>query len=428
MNMKNAKTKMINVSNLASRLKVMVMCSLALLIIMGVVACSDDNSPSVPDPAPGAHTNNKAVFIKDKEKLATLYTMDDLDGSGRLYEVYYTADYKLDAAIKAGITNTMGLLRFVQQNLYDSLPSASTASKMLFKPGCSAFASPDPSTGNFLMGRNYDFCHTVKVDSVTKRYVPIAAFVVHTAPKGGKKSIAFADGLNFGYTQGSYTDGKTDLSLLIGLPYAILDGINEDGFAIGVLSLNEAPTKQADPNKINIGTTIAMRMLLDRASTVEQAIEMLGQYNMNMKNTDDAHNYHFFMADATGDYAIVEYTRNPADSTETHPTRMEVLTKNDTLRYVTNFYVSPTMAGTNDGWGSLHGKTRYFDLKQTLEDNNYALKANDAMSLLEKVSQKANPDDPTSFTQWSALYNLSQKSIRLALLREYGKEYHFRVE
>ena len=38
---------------------------------------------------------------------------------------------------------------------------------------------------------------------------------------------------------------------------------------------------------------------------------------------------------------------------------MEVFTGNDTLRCVTNFYVSPTMAGTTDGWGSEHGKVRY---------------------------------------------------------------------
>lgn len=426
--MKTTNKMKTNVSNNFNRIKMMALHALALPIIFGAVACSDDNSPSGdPNPTPGAHTTNKAVFIKDKEKRATLYTMDDLDGTGRLYEVYYTADYKLDAALNAGISSTAGLLNFVYQNLFDSIPTSPSPTKLSIQPGCSAFAAPDPSTDDYLMGRNYDFCHTVPVDSGKKRYVPISAFVVHTAPEGGKQSVAFADGLNFGYTQGAYTDGKTDLSLLIGLPYAILDGINEDGFAIGVLSLNEAPTMQTDPNKTNIGTTIAMRMLLDRASTVKEAIEMLNQYNMRMKNLDEKHNYHFFMADATGDYAIVEYTRNPNDSTETNPTRLEVLTNNDTLRCVTNFYVSPTMAGTNDGWGSLHGKKRYFDMRDALKDNNYALRADSAMALLEKVSQEANEDDPTSFTQWSALYNLSEKSVRLTLLREYGKEFFFEV-
>lgn len=388
-----------------------------------VVSCSDDNS----DEKESKGTNNPFLFIKDKEKLAIIQNIKDIDGMGRLYEVNYTADYKLNEALEANISNTMDLLGFVQQHLYDSVPSNQTKNEISFLPGCSAFAVPDKANGKFLMGRNYDFCHTKTVDGV-RSYVPIAAFVIRTAPAGGKKSIAFADGLNFGFAQGCYSDGKTDLSLFMGLPYAILDGINEDGFAIGVLSLNEPPTTQNDASKKNISTTVAIRMLLDRASTVKEAIQMLNQYNMRMKNTDDAHNYHFFMADATGDYAIVEYTRDPNNPAETHPTRMEVLNNNDTLRCVTNFYVSPTMAGTNDGWGSEHGKERYFNMREVLSNNNYLLGSDEAMSLLSLVSQGRNDADPTSFTQWSALYNLSQKSIRLAILREYGKEYNFKIK
>ena len=43
--------------------------------------------------------------------------MKDLDGTGRLYEVNYTADYKLDEALDANISSTMGLLGFGQHNL-----------------------------------------------------------------------------------------------------------------------------------------------------------------------------------------------------------------------------------------------------------------------------------------------------------------------
>ena len=149
---------------------------------------------------------------------------------------------------------------------------------------------------------------------------------------------------------------------------------------------------------------------------------------MRMFNTDDKHNYHYMMADAKGNFAIVEYTRNPRKPNEQFPTQMEVLRYNDTLRCVTNFYVSPTMVGTNDGWGSNHGKTRYWDLRSTLQDHNYALTPEDAMSLLHLVSQERKDDDPTSFTQWSALYNLTNKSVRLALLRDYSKFFDFKVE
>lgn len=361
-------------------------------------------------------TQNPSAYITDSEKLAMLHSMKDLDGTGRLYEINYTADYKLDEVLSAGLTETTKLFGYVAYLLYDIKPSA--GANVQYDAGCSCFAVPDSKTSKYLMGRNYDYRH-FNADKTS--YVPTSAILVHTAPQGGKKSISMVDGLNMGYGKGFYTDGNTDLSLLMGLPYAALDGINEDGFAIGVLALTEKQTNQ-QTGKPRIGTTVAIRMLLDRASTVKEAIKMLSEYDMDMRGSGRS-NYHYFMADATGDYAIVEYTIPKGDSV---PRVMEVFTGNDTLRCVTNFYVSPTMIGTTDGWGSSHGKDRYETLRSTLFTNNYSLDEDQAMDLLEAVSQ-APTEELTSQTQWSSLYNLTEKTLRLTILREYAKEYKFKV-
>ena len=375
-------------------------------------SCSDDDN--VP---PDVTKKNPTTFIKDAEKVAMLRSMKDVDGSGRLYEINYTADYKLDDVLKSGFTETNQLFNYVAYLLYDSLPGKKA--QVSFDAGCSAFAVPDRQSGNFLMGRNYDFCHA---SDDGDGYQSIAAILVRTAPAGGKKSISMVDALNMGYSKGFYNDGDTDLSLLMGLPYAALDGINEDGFAIGVLALREEQTCQ-NTGQPRIGTTTAIRMLLDRASTVKEAIEMLRNYDMDMRGNGTS-NYHYFMADATGDYAIVEYTFNKGEKI---PHVMEVLSDNDTLRCVTNFYVSPTMVGTNEGWGSLHGRNRYDTLRETLAANNYKLGASDAMSLLSSVSQPPSALI-TSQTQWSSVYDLKAKTLRLAILREYGKMYDFKVQ
>ena len=400
-----------NLLRLSTRFLVSVASVSCILLL---ASCSDDDNES-----PKVTKQNPTTFIKDAEKVAMLRSMKDVDGSGRLYEINYTADYKLDAVLQSGCTETTQLFNYVAYLLYDSIPSK--RAQVSFDAGCSAFAAPDRESGNFLMGRNYDFCHAT---ADGKGYKSIAAIMVHTAPEGGKKSISMVDGMQLGFGQGFYTDGKSDLSLLMGLPYAALDGINEDGFAIGVLALKENQTKQNDENKPRIGTTTAIRMLLDRASTVKEALAMLAGYNMDMQGSGRS-NYHYFMADATGDYAIVEYTLAKGD---TIPTVMETLTGNDTLRCVTNFYVSPTMVGTNDGWGSLHGKDRYWTLRDGLARNNYCLDSEQAMSLLHAVSQPVDLTNITSQTQWSCLYNLSEKTLRLAILREYGKIYNFKVE
>ena len=388
----------------------------AMLSMLVLTACSDDEGPS---PTP---TTNDAVFIKDKAKRDMIYSLVDLEGDkGRIYEMNYTVDYKLDEALNAGIVGTTSLTRFVVTHLFDSIPSAKSVS-LSYDAGCSAFACPDGTSGNFLMGRNFDFNHR---DPDTKERVMIPLIAVHTAPAGGKKSVSFVDGQFVKYESGFYTKKGNDLSMLMALPYLLLDGINEDGFAVSVLKLDGLPTAQSDsPNK-KIFTTVAMRMLLDRASTVKEAKEMLKDYSMYM-DTDSA-SYHFFMADAKGDFAIVEYT-NP--DTQLNPNRLEELSGADTLRCVTNFYVSPTMYATPHGMRhSLHGKERYDSLRAGLLRHNYKMTPEEALGLLKVVAQ--GPDGyqgSTGFTQWSEVFNLSKKTVSMSILREWDKTFHFKVE
>ena len=388
----------------------------AMLSMLVLAACSDDEEPS---PTP---TTNDAVFIKDKDKLDMIYSLVDLEGDkGRIYEMNYTVDYKLDEALNAGIVGTTSLTRFVITHLFDSIPSAKSVS-LSYDAGCSAFACPDGTSGNFLMGRNFDFNHR---DPDTKERVMIPLIAVHTAPAGGKKSVSFVDGQFVKYESGFYTKKGNDLSMLMALPYLLLDGINEDGFAVSVLKLDGLPTAQSDsPNK-KIFTTVAMRMLLDRASTVKEAKEMLKDYSMYMDS--DSASYHFFMADAKGDFAIVEYT-NP--DTQLNPNRLEELSGADTLRCVTNFYVSPTMYATPHGMRhSLHGKERYDSLRAGLLRHNYKMTPEEALGLLKVVAQ--GPDGyqgSTGFTQWSEVFNLSKKTVSMSILREWDKTFHFKVE
>ena len=396
----------------------LLLCSMVLFPVW--TACSDDDPDPTPTPTP---TENKAQMVTDADKLAMIYSLVDLEGNkGRIYEMTYDVDYKLDEALNAGIDGTTTLTAFVATRLLDVLPT-SKGMNLIYDAGCSVFACPDKTTGHQLMGRNFDFNH---LDATTKERIMIPVIAVHTAPAGGKKSVSFVDGQFVGYKSGFYTDGKSDLSMLMALPYLMLDGINEDGFAISVLKLDGKPTCQQAEGKKTIFTTVAMRMLLDRAGTVKEAIEMLKQYNMSM-DKDPKASYHFFMADATGDYAIVEYT-NPDLSL--NPDKMEVLTGNDTLRCVTNFYVSPTMANTDHGFNkSSHGMERYKILRKNLSQYAYNLNATQGMDVLTQVAQ--GPEESflsTGFTQWSEIYNLNKKKVTMSILREFGKTFEFGME
>lgn len=396
--------------------KIAMLSGIALSILM-LGACNE--KPDNPGPTP---TSNKAGLISDQDKLDMIYSLVDLEGDkGRIYEMTYTVDYKLEEALDANIVGTTSLVQFTMQHLMDRIPGKNTS--LSFNASCSVFACTDPATNNFLMGRNFDFNHKDK----NGERVMIPAIVVHTAPVGGKKSVSFVDGQFINYKSGFYTDGESDLSMLMALPYLLLDGINEDGFAISVLKLDGKPTRQQEEGKKNIFTTVAMRMLLDRASTVNEAVEMLKQYNMWMD--DDPASYHYFMADATGDYAIVEYVKNdPLDSDE-YPTKMEVLKGKDAWRFVTNFYASPSMSDSPDGsLHSKHGKDRYNILSDNLAAINYKLNSSQAMELLRKVAQGPESELSTGFTQWSEVFNLSKRTVKMSILREYDKTFEFGIE
>ncbi|MGM9736091.1 MAG: linear amide C-N hydrolase [Candidatus Cryptobacteroides sp.] len=400
---------------------------IAMVAVLFFVSCSKEkDSDDKVEP-------KKAAYITNKAKLAMINSVRNLDGQGRLYMVDYTVDYKLDEIIAANCKGLNGLFTTMPKLLFDKMPTSS--SNVKFGAGCSAFAATEDNGIDFFMGRNYDFSHADE-----KGYNQIAAILVRTAPENGKKSISMVDGYNLGYGKGFYEDPNVDMSMLMGLPYALLDGINEDGFAIGVLALREAPTIQQDPDKNTIGTTVAMRLLLDRASSVREAIELLKEYNLDTSIDGIVHEeyandpigsksvtYHYYMADATGDFAIIEYTYFGAEAI-LNPVNMEIFRGGNDYRYLTNFYKSNNMfTRPEGGQNSTHGLDRYKTLSNTLQQNQYKLSRDEAMKLLEYVSQPAT-EDFTSQTQWSSLYNCSQRTLDLAILREYGNEYHFSFE
>ena len=110
------------------------------------------------------------------------------------------------------------------------------------------------------------------------------------------------------YKRQGYNSENLPTSLVKGImtlaaPYAPLDGVNEKGLAVGVLQIKTTPTNQ-QTDKVDITTTSAIRLLLDRAATVEEAIELLSQYDMHASANSC---YHFHIADANGGSVIVEY-------------------------------------------------------------------------------------------------------------------------
>lgn len=351
------------------------MKKLGAALLIGLLLC----------PAVLGLAKNPAVHVTDSKQKESLASIQDID-HGRLYVMDYTADYKLDDLLDKSIASLDGMFTFVSNDLLCS----GTVSKGTIDAGCSAFAGKTED-GKPIYGRNFDY----KMD--------MTAVLIRTAPKNGYRSIGLADAGWVGYGIGSLDDDKTDLSAAVGMPYLIMDGMNEKGLAVSVLKLDGQPTHQQTGKK-KITTTAALRLMLDRTATVDEAIALLRQYDM--QSSMETANFHFLLSDATGKNVVLEYTIND----------MTVIDSN----YVANHYLAPKMHGLG------HAYDRFAVLAAAMKFKKNILTPNEAMSLLELVSQPET-QEATSMTQWSVVYNLHDLTAKIAIRRNYDTFFHFSI-
>lgn len=413
---------------------------IAIAAVSLLFSCSDDN---VPENDGRIYKDVPASLVTDPVKLKMLRSIQDLS-DGRFFYLDYTADYKFDLIKNSNITTNDGLIRFVVKNLCGSSELPSNA-KLMYDAGCSAFAAKTPD-GDCIMGRNFDYSHGNE---------PIAAAVVRTSPKGKLSSISLVDGYWIGYRQHLYnclTDSVEvfeenkvqDLSYVMGFPYLLMDGMNEAGFAICVLHLDGKPTQQ-NTGAVKLTTTVLMRHLLDSAHSVDEAVKMLEEVDLHVPEGNG--NYHFYVADASGKHAVIEYVWDEEHRDarfiddevygsdgkisgfrfpDVKPNTLHVMTDK---HCVSNFYVSPAMECSDKGpEKSKHGKTRYDIMDFVLTQNNDCITEARAMNLLDDVSQAENPTDATSHTQWSVVYNLSEGKATVCINRDYGRPFVFYVK
>ena len=313
-----------------------------------------------------------------------------------LYRMDIDYAYDLDRLIDRGITDNQSMINAILAEALPYLPIHMKAPNF----GCSAFCTQG-TDGHTLMGRNYDF----KNDT--------SAMLVYCTPKDGYASVAFAalDNINANTPDASMAKKLATLTA----PFICLDGMNEKGVSIAVLTLDSDPTYQ-QTGKPMIATTLAIRLVLDRAATTQEAVDLLDSYDMFATSGRD---YHFFVTDAAGDARVIEY--DPEQ--EGRPLRWTA------MQAITNFYgcyaylVQPNQK--NGIYG--HGKERYDAIMDVLamRDSDGNIPADTAWRALRASAQNPNPEDVTSNTQWSLVYDDTALTAQIALRRNWDDVIHY---
>lgn len=362
-----------------------VLCALAFLMIVTVTACGTEERENGKDGQNVGDTKANETDISVTEITPTNKIVElEKDFSA----VCYDGDYGFDKFLSEGGASSDGeVIDFLSKNLLSGMKLGFLEN--LF--GCSTVAVKD-ADGNSLFGRNFDWEHC-------------EAMVVLSHPENGYASISTVN-VDF-ISQGGLTGTalkKDEIKTLAAL-YAPLDGMNEKGLAVSVNMIQDSALIEQDTDKPDLTTTTAIRLLLNQAATVEEALALLGKYDMH---SSMGMMVHFALADTTGKSVAVEYVDNEMVVTETP--------------VLTNFYLAP---GEKHGIGTSQSHTRYDMLMERLTKNKTMNEA-DVRDALSSVS-KGNFDDSLS-TEWSIVFNQTEGKATYYHRENYKDSYVFTIE
>lgn len=336
------------------------------------------------------------IYFTRFQSMATLQKITDYSDGYNLYRVDIRYRYSLNDLLARGITDDQSMVDAILEEALPLLPVTIQAPSF----GCTAFAVVEQD-GTACMGRNYDF-----------RY-DTSAMVVYCSPQDGYRSVAFAalDNIQANTPEQSL---KTRLATLTA-PFICLDGMNEKGVSIAVLTLDSEPTYQ-QTGKPTITPTLAIRLVLDHAATTAEAVALLREYDMFASGGRD---YHFYITDASGDGRVVEYDCDD-------PARPLVDTP---AAAATNFYaLYPDRVKPNQRNGIYgHGRERYDTVLKILAQQKDVLSPLTVWDALRAVAQEPDSKDITSNTQWSICFHSSTLSADVALRRHWDNIFRFRL-
>jgi hypothetical protein len=309
-----------------------------------------------------------AAVIMFRNEIRTLGSLEKIDDYGMFRMTYY-GDYGFDDFLKTGAKNDTDIERFVTGRLLKGLPVHIHAAGA----GCTAFVVHN-ERGEILYGRNFDFA-----------YAP--SLQVFTTPADGYASVSTVNLSFAGYGKGSLPEKMNpDSFLTLAAPYLPFDGMNEKGVAIALLAVPEADAPHS-PDKVTLNTTTMIRLVLDKAATVDEAVALMKKYTIYFSGGITCH---YLIADASGRSALVEYYGGAVRTVKT----------DEGYQIASNFIA---YNGVNIGEGFTEFD-RYNAVKDEITRNNNQLTNLRAIALLRDIGIY---DGNTDKLQWSVLYNLT---------------------
>ena len=348
--------------------------------------------------------------------------------AGKVYEMTMDGGYYFDEFIEqGGVSNDTDLIQFIVDNITKGIIPISMEAPEV---GCSSFTTIDEN-GNHLFGRNYDFAST-------------SSLILHTNPGNGRHASISSVDLQF-LGLGDGINGLIDNLTAIAAAYAPLDGMNDAGVSCGIYMSYQGPgdlsySTDQQTEKPDLTSTTMLRMILDYADDVDEAVELVKKYDFH----DSANSsFHYMVADKSGKSAILEWVNeNATDSTDIDGSkRVLKVYYNDqdktlgedeaqnNFQYITNFIVTPGYYA-NETQEDMKGLDRYNYIKETINPDGSNTEGHfskeQSLKLLEDLGRRkwnqTVGSDSNNITVWSVLYDLDNLEATWISNEEFGEE------
>lgn len=305
-----------------------------------------------------------------------------------MYTLTYEGDYGFDEFLAEGGASSSAevaayVSSFLTHGLVKAVPDPQTF-------GCSSITVKN-EVGETLSGRNFDWPDCAS-DIV----------VVQTYPKRGYASISTMPVMFLGFGQGWEPATMMDRMMLLSAIYVPLDGVNERGLYVADLVAGDTLKTDQQTERPDLTTTTAIRLLLDKAATVEEALQLLGAYDMH---SDIQYAHHLAIADASGRSVVVEWVND------------EMLVVDSPV--CTNHYLAESeRQGTSL---FLESSAQRYELLQTELKEHAVMSEADVVEAVQAVAG-------SNLTRWSVLFNQQQLTATYYQNADFGHPFFFRLK
>lgn len=306
-----------------------------------------------------------------------------------LYFAEVCGDDGLDAFLRVGAAGETALGAYVKGWLAGVSGGTDHLRQGGIGFGCSTLTAEN-AVGDILFGRNLDWARSS------------AVILINTPGTGDYASVSTVNFEVMRYCGIENLSSLPEDDFVKAALYFPLDGMNEKGFAVSVNMIKDpdATAQETAPGKTPLNFTAAIRLLLNRAATVREAVDLLGAYDLCIPGGGQL--FHFAIADSLGDSMVAEWIGGRMYVTETPA--------------VTNFYLTPdrVSGASKYGIGTDQSVQRY----ETLIDRLNAARNPSGTAILDESGirdalsavAKSNFNVPGASTEWSIVFNLRTRA------------------